>query len=53
MVRLLIGADLVPTKNNIDLFDEGAINELIGTEIVRIFNIADYRIINLEVPLVD
>ena len=50
---IIIGADLVPTKSNIDLFMRGDLNELVGNELMDIFHSASYRIFNLEVPLTD
>lgn len=50
---LLIGADLVPTKNNVDFFCSGNTESLVGDELNRVLSDASYRIFNLEVPLVD
>lgn len=52
-MKIIIGADLVPTQTNYDLFSEGKINELFGDELLQIFDRADYRIFNLETPLTD
>ena len=52
-MSLLIGADLVPTESNFDLFKNGYATELIGAELVSKLGSADYRIFNLEVPLTD
>jgi len=52
-MQLLIAADLVPTKSNIDLFNKADIKTLLGEELFSIWNSADVRIFNLEVPLVD
>lgn len=52
-MKILIGADLVPTKRNISLFESGKAEELLGKELVECLNSADYRIFNLEVPLTD
>lgn len=52
-MNIVIGADLVPTKSNIELFKKGDIDTLIGKELTDIIRNADYRIFNLEVPLVD
>ena len=41
---ILIGADLVPTRSNMEYFENKDIEKL---------NKADYHIFNLEVPLVD
>lgn len=53
MTRIIIGADIVPTKSNFDLFKNGDVKNLVGTEILNIFKKADYRIFNLEVPLTE
>lgn len=52
-MNILIGADLVPTKRNISLFESGKAEELLGNELAECLNSADYRIFNLEVPLTD
>jgi poly-gamma-glutamate capsule biosynthesis protein CapA/YwtB (metallophosphatase superfamily) len=52
-MQLLIGSDTVPTQSNIDLFSEGNITALMGDELLSIWNTADTRIFNLEVPLTD
>ena len=52
-MRIVIGADLVPTKSNFNKFIDGDINSLLGSELCQRINGADYRIFNLEVPLVD
>ena len=50
---ILIGADLVPTSSNIDLFKSGDCQNLLGEELGDIMRGASYRIFNLEVPLTD
>ena len=52
-MNIVIGADLVPTESNIELFEKGDIDTLIGNELKDIILGADYRIFNLEVPLVN
>lgn len=52
-MSILIGADLVPTKSNINLFMEANTNELLDSDLRELLNKADYRIFNLEVPLTD
>ena len=52
-MSILIGADIVPTESNQELFAKGDVEHLLGTELLRIIHSADYRIANLEVPLVD
>ena len=52
-MSIIIGADLVPTKSNIDLFADGNIMELIGERLKHVLDNATYRIFNLETPLAD
>ncbi len=52
-MRILIGADLVPTQSNTDLFATGDAQALVGDELYQLLCNADYRIFNLEVPLTD
>lgn len=52
-MHILIGADLVPTNSNKELFSAGDVNSLLGENLQKILDNADYRIFNLEVPLVD
>lgn len=52
-MKILIGADIVPTATNIALFSNGEAEALIGKELLDIFKSADFRIFNLEVPLTD
>ena len=52
-MHILIGADIVPTATNSELFCEGNANELVGEELLQLLLSADYRIFNLEVPLTD
>ena len=50
---IIIGADIVPTISNMELFENGRIEKLVGKELLMILQSADYRIFNLEVPLTD
>lgn len=50
---LLIAGDLAPTKSNIDLFNHADIKGLLGEKLLAIWNSADIRIFNLELPLTD
>ena len=52
-MKILIGADIVPTQSNQDYFLKGDINNLADSFIIKQLNNADYRIFNLEVPLTD
>ena len=52
-MTILIGADIVPTATNLELFRKGNTEELLGHELNELIRKADYRIFNLEAPLVD
>ena len=52
-MKIIIGADLVPTNSNIEFFESGDVKALLGEELNGILQNADYRIFNLEVPLTD
>ncbi len=52
-MKLLIAGDLVPTKTNIDLFNNASVDSLLGEELLSIWNSADIRIFNLETPITD
>lgn len=51
-VSMIIGADIVPTQENQQLFTEGNINALVGENIEKILYEADLRLFNLEAPLI-
>ncbi|MGI5894973.1 MAG: CapA family protein [Candidatus Merdivicinus sp.] len=51
-LELIIGADLVPTESNYREFCEGRAEDLCGQEIMQRLLEADFRIFNLETPLV-
>jgi len=48
---ILIGGDLCPTSQNVDLFNDGQIDILFGEIKDEIVN-ADYSIVNLECPII-
>ena len=52
-MKIFIGADLVPTDINYDLFDKGDATALVGEKIKGIMDKADFRIFNLELALTD
>lgn len=52
-MELLIAGDLVPTEENEDMFVDGNIKSLMGHELLSIWENADFRLFNLEVPLTD
>jgi len=51
VTRIIIGGDLVPTKSNTALFNNGDIIALIGADLNKLLSKSDLRIFNLEVPL--
>lgn len=52
-MKILIGADLVPTDTNKELFSAGMAETLVQEELLHVLQSADYRIFNLEIPLTD
>ena len=52
-MSIIIGADMVPTKSNVEHFNNGDGIILVGNELYDFLQGADYRVFNLEVPLVD
>ena len=52
-VRIIIGADIVPTVSNQDFFEKAEMERLVDGNLFDVLNNADYRIFNLEVPLTD
>lgn len=52
-MSIIIGGDFVPTASNYHLLQNQNMDELIGTELKKLFQNAEYRIFNLEVPLSD
>jgi poly-gamma-glutamate capsule biosynthesis protein CapA/YwtB (metallophosphatase superfamily) len=53
LMELIIGGDLVPTKSNEKNFLNADIDTLLGQNLLSVWNSADYRLFNLEVPLTD
>ena len=51
--KILIGADIVPIGKNVELFAAGEKTELIGEDLEKILDDADFISLNLEVPLTD
>lgn len=52
-MRILIGADIVPTDSNIDYFTNCETKKILGNKLYEKIKSYDYRIFNLEVPLTD
>lgn len=52
-MKILIGADFVPTQSNLSYFNTGNVEHLFGTELLDVLKSADVRIFNLEVPITD
>ena len=49
----LIGADIVPTKNDQEYFESGKVKDLAGEELYGLLQESSYNIFNLETPLAD
>lgn len=52
-IKLLFGADIVPTDKNKKYFCAGDIQHLFGNELITVLDNADFRCFNLETPLID
>lgn len=52
-MKMIIGADLVPTESNYKYFELGDAERLIGKELSEKLQAADFTIFNLELPLTD
>lgn len=52
-MSVLIGADVVPSGANKEIFISGNLNDLVGAQLEGIIKAADYRIYNVETPLTD
>ena len=52
-MKIIIGADLVPTKSNIKIFESGMSEKLVSRGLLERLNKTDVRIFNLETPLTD
>ena len=52
-MQIIIGGDLAPTQSNSELFKRADIRMLMDADLLSIWNAADGRIFNLEVPLAD
>lgn len=53
MQQLIIGGDLAPIKEDEKVFIDGKIESIIDSEIISIIKAADYRVYNLELPLIN
>ena len=52
-MKILIGADLVPTESNCDTFINGNMEKILDKKLLSVLQNADYKIFNLETPLAD
>ena len=52
-MKILVGADLVPTESNEQLFIKGNAEAIVGKEMKAVLDGADFRIFNLETALTD
>lgn len=50
---LIIGADFVPTKTNVEAFVSARTDALVDASLLEILENVDYSLFNLEVPLAD
>lgn len=50
-MRIVIGADLVPTKSNLDAFVKGDAAAIVGEKALNWLKDADFRVYNIETPL--
>ena len=52
-LKIIIGADIVPTKYNEEYFSNGRVDKIIDDEISKVLKESDYIALNLECPLLD
>ena len=52
-MSIVIGADIVPTESNKACFDSGDMQNVVDAGLLNMLSNSDYRIFNLECPLVD
>ena len=52
-MKIVIGADIVPTRSNEIAFINADVRLLLDDDLIALLNDADYRVFNLEVPLTD
>lgn len=52
-MKIIIGADLVPTESNYKYFESGDVGQLIGKDLSEKLQAVDFTIFNLEFPLTD
>ena len=53
VARIALGGDIVPTASNRDAFLTGNVSRLVDDGLCGVLGKADFRILNLEVPLTD
>ena len=52
-MSILIGADIVPSVSNRDIFVNRDMSTLIGNDLIKVLSETDFRAFNLETPLTD
>ena len=52
-MKIIVAGDILPWKNNVELFKKGDALTLFGEKVCNLFESADFSIINLEGPLTD
>lgn len=50
-MKIIIGGDVAPTKNNIIFFENGKMDSFISPDLLSFWDKFDFRIFNLETPL--
>lgn len=53
LLKIIIGADVVPTDSNKNYFIYKDIDKIVDRDLKRILDLSDFRVFNLEVPLTD
>lgn len=52
-LSIVLGGDFGPTESNLELFKSTNVIELFGQALLAVLKQADFRVFNLENPLVD
>ncbi len=52
-MKIIIGADFIPTSSNLLEFVDGKMSDILDEELKQLIASADFRMFNLEAPIVD
>ena len=52
-MKLIIGADFVPTASNMEYFESGELKYLFDGKLINYLSEPSFKIFNLEMPLTD